>query len=380
MQDIEILLEKQKKLINCLILSGKDDYKYKADVNLSPIGWHLLHCLYVECIWIRELFLNDNNLKKELEKTADGINIPTIKRGNNLPEFKTLLKLCSKEFNNNINFVKDIQDKRISNKRATIKYIVKFLINHHCQHLETIKIILNLKNLYYPKFADEKLKVITPENYKFKSVFFKSDTYYLGTDNKFFSFDNEQPRHKTFIKNFSISKKLITIAEWLGFICDNGYNRKELWSLRGWSWKNKNNITKPLNWYMSDNKLSLCSPDGYIQPKKNKPVTNISFFELQAFAVWKKLKVPHEFEWEISYKKFIDKNLVWEWCSNFFFPYKNFSPFPYSDYSVPWFNKEYYTMKGSSVYSEKEIKRATFRNFYQPNNRYIFSGGRLSNK
>ena len=28
-------------------------------------------------------------------------------------------------------------------------------------------------------------------------------------------------------------------------------------------------------------------------------------------------------------------------------------------------------------YSEKDIKRVTFRNFYKPNTRYIFSGGRL---
>ena len=90
------------------------------------------------------------------------------------------------------------------------------------------------------------------------------------------------------------------------------------------------------------------------------------------------LNIPHELQWEVSHKKIINKFNVWEWCNNKFFPYKGFIPYPYKEYSVPWFNNDYYTLKSASIFSEKELKRKTFRNFYNANVRYIFSGGRLS--
>ena len=100
--------------------------------------------------------------------------------------------------------------------------------------------------------------------------------------------------------------------------------------------------------------------------------------ELEAFAKWQDLRVPNEIEWEIASKKLNNINLVWEWCSNTFYPYKGFTAFPYKEYSKPWFNKNYYTLRGSSIYSEKEVKRHTSRNFYKADTRHIFSGGRLS--
>ena len=49
----------------------------------------------------------------------------------------------------------------------------------------------------------------------------------------------------------------------------------------------------------------------------------------------------------------------------------------YKEYSYPWFNNNYYTLKGSSIITLQDIKRVSFRNFYKPDTRYILSGGRL---
>ena len=89
------------------------------------------------------------------------------------------------------------------------------------------------------------------------------------------------------------------------------------------------------------------------------------------------LELPHEFEWEISSNFLNDKFKVWEWSENKFFGYKFFKPYPYKEYSYPWFNNSYYTLKGSSIITLQDIKRVSFLNFYKPNTRYILSGGRL---
>ena len=142
--------------------------------------------------------------------------------------------------------------------------------------------------------------------------------------------------------------------------------------------RNKNKILLPLGWLFHKNNLCISTPHGYKKPKKKDPVSNISYYELEAFAKWVNLKLPHELQWEAAYSKIINKFKVWQWSRNKFFPYEGFTAYPYREYSVPWFNNNYYTLKGSSIYSEKILKRKSFRNFHKPYLRFIFSGGRLS--
>ena len=49
------------------------------------------------------------------------------------------------------------------------------------------------------------------------------------------------------------------------------------------------------------------------------PVTNISIYELEAFAKFNNCRLPHELEWEAAYAKIMGKYKVWEWSSNKFF-------------------------------------------------------------
>jgi ergothioneine biosynthesis protein EgtB len=51
----------------------------------------------------------------------------------------------------------------------------------------------------------------------------------LGDDSARFAFDNERPRHKTWIEPFEISDRLVTNREWLQFVNDGGYTRAGLW-------------------------------------------------------------------------------------------------------------------------------------------------------
>ena len=108
------------------------------------------------------------------------------------------------------------------------------------------------------------------------------------------------------------------------------------------------------------------------------PVSNISLYELKAFAKWKNLKIAHEHQWEVASKSLLNKYQVWEWCNNKFYAYNGYKPFPYEEYSKPWFNNNYFTLKGGSPLTDSTIKRKSFRNFYKPSTRYICSGGRLS--
>ena len=57
----------------------------------------------------------------------------------------------------------------------------------------------------------------------------------IGYAGRLFAFDNERPRHKTFLQPFSIQNRLVTTGEFLEFMNDGGYRRPELWLSLGWS-------------------------------------------------------------------------------------------------------------------------------------------------
>ena len=68
---------------------------------------------------------------------------------------------------------------------------------------------------------------------------------------------------------------------------------------------------------------------------------------------------------------------VWEWCSNSFHAYEGFTPFPYEEYSGPWFDDRHYSLRGGSLHTRPAIKRPSFRNFFEADKRHVFAGLRL---
>ena len=105
----------------------------------------------------------------------------------------------------------------------------------------------------------------------------------------------------------------------------------------------------------------------------------ISRFEAVAFATWAGGRLPHEHQWEVACRlqRLEQTGRAWEWCDNSFYPYAGFKPFPYEEYSTPWFDGQHYSLRGGSLHTRPAIKRPGFRNFYQPQMRHIFAGLRL---
>ena len=120
MVEITYLENKQLSLLKHLKIAGEKFFELKIHDDLSPIGWHIIHCLYVECIWIRSQFLDDNELVNKLRDTADGINIEPKNRGQNLPSYEYLYKLTRSEFKRNLIFIESIKEKKKNKLLYTI--------------------------------------------------------------------------------------------------------------------------------------------------------------------------------------------------------------------------------------------------------------------
>ncbi|GGA75633.1 ergothioneine biosynthesis protein EgtB [Edaphobacter acidisoli] len=226
-----------------------------------------------------------------------------------------------------------------------------------------------------------------------------------------FAFDNETPRHRIYLQPFRLATRLVTCAEYLAFIEQNGYGRPELWLSEGWAVMRAESWQAPLYWHRDDATESgwrIYTLHGFIplEELSETPVCHISLFEADAFARWAGQRLPTEFEWEHAAaasslnnksNNFLENGKLhpmpatpaeglqqifgdaWEWTASPYTGYPGYKPLPgaLGEYNGKFMSSQMVLRGGSCVTPATHI-RATYRNFFTPATRWQFSGLRLA--
>ena len=224
-----------------------------------------------------------------------------------------------------------------------------------------------------------------------------------------FAFDNETPRHPIYLPPFHLASRLVTCAEFLASIEDDGYSRPELWLSEGWDTLHAEGWQAPLYWLRDSHNpsgWSIFTLNGFrpLGELSETPVCHVSFFEADAFARWSGHRLPTEFEWEFVAAQipiagnFLESEAlhpqvgsatvptpqqlygdVWEWTQSPYTGYPGYKPLPgaLGEYNGKFMSSQIILRGGSCVTPESHI-RATYRNFFSPSTRWQFSGLRLA--
>jgi len=226
----------------------------------------------------------------------------------------------------------------------------------------------------------------------------------IGHDGKGFAFDNEGPRHKTYLAPYSLADRLVTNGEWLSFMADGGYERPELWLSDGWALVQAEGWCAPFYWQADEAGAgwTAMSLHGLRPVDPHAPVAHLSYFEADAFATWAGARLPTEAEWEHAAAQlprrgnFLDQSCptpmaargaglrqmygdLWEWTRSAYGPYPGFAP---AKGAVGEYNGKFMSgqmvLRGGACVTPAGHVRTTYRNFFHPHQRWMFSGLRLA--
>ena len=253
-------------------------------------------------------------------------------------------------------------------------------INHEQQHQELL--ITDLKHTFsynpiYPVYK-ENFNLTAQQNEEEGWLKISEGIYEIGFEGEGFHFDNEKGRHLVFLHDFEISKSLVTNGDFIEFMEAGGYENFKFWLDEGWSWVTENNIKSPLYWKKIDRKWYSYTLEGLKPIELHDILTHISFYEAQAFATWKGLRLPTEFEWEAAADQ-LNWGKRWEWTYSAYLPYPRFQ---IAEGAVGEYNGKFMVsqmvLRGSSTATPEGHERKTYRNFFHPKHRWQITGIRLA--
>ena len=358
---------------------GEADARTQFDPALSPLGWHLRHCAFVEALWIRERVLGDDRLTAPLAEDCLPERVPKEARGESLPGHQALLDWTATTMADNLELLGDAERRRERHGLLANGYLWDFLIGHHAQHLETMRMVRAARAAAGAGGGTTggALRAAVPD-WEWRRL--PAGRYEIGTEDGF-GFDNEGTAQMVALAGVLIAATPVSNAQYLAFIEDGGYDEKRRWSAAGWRWRTSSGVTCPHGWRRGAAGGWLeVGPDGAQALTPGAAVVGLGRHEAGAFAAWAGATLPHEYQWEAAARLGLLERTgeAWEWCANAFHPYPGFRAHPYREYSAPWFDGRHGVLRGGSRYSEPEMRRPGFRNYYEPACRHVFAGLRLA--
>ncbi len=325
--------------------------------------------------------------------------------------------------------VKEVVDNLISTLPLTLPiaqdsdmWIILMGIEHERIHIETSLVLHRQMPLEFVKSVDEfpfcEEFSDAPVN---EMIDIDSSDIKLGKEVNYnlYGWDNEYGVYEESLKPFKTSKYLVSNAEFMEFVEDNGYETLEFWDKEGQTFLKTTDAKYPPFWIQEKNAFKYRTLSSIIDMPLNFPV-EVNALEAEAFCRYKgqkegiKYSLPSEVEYRAIYEQSglkdileldevnanqnlvnfsstpIDKHNfngiydvvgnVWQWSRTSIFGFDGFKVHEaYDDFSTPTFDNKHSLILGSSWASSgnlvmKHSRYAFRKHFYQNAGfRYVIS-------
>jgi ergothioneine biosynthesis protein EgtB len=390
-----------------------EDFVVQSMPDVSPTKWHLAHTTWFFETFILKKFVSGYHadvpeyayLFNSYYNAAGDMHRRDLRGLISRPTVREAQRYRSSIDAHMDNLLSDADENLIDE----IEPLLVLGIHHEQQHQELL--ITDIKHLFaqnplYPVFREATTDIPSPKPAPMRFVDFEESIVEIGHAGHEFSYDNEGPRHQALVSAFSLASRPVTNGEYLQFIEDDGYARTEFWLSLGWMTVNEQRWQAPLYWVKRDGAWWNFTLSGFRPVDESEPVTHVSYFEADAYAKWAGARLPTEFEWERAASdcpiegNFVENEAfhprpapasvqardlhqmfgdVWEWTRSAYSPYPGYraAPGALGEYNGKFMCNQYVLRGGSCATSRTHIRR-TYRNFFQPEKRWQFTGIRLA--
>ncbi len=391
--DLERLLHEYRRVrsesvARCASLET-EDMVVQSMPDVSPTKWHLAHVTwFFEAIVLAKHLPGYSRFHADFERVFNsyyqtiGEPHPRHRRGMlTRPTVEQVL-----EYRRHVDSAMDELLARVPERDAkTVSELVTVGIHHEQQHQELM--LMDILHVFAQNPLRPAYRPRTRSGQSFPTTSrwhaFDGGDIEVGADETGFSYDNECPRHGVRITPFELASRLVTAGEYRDFIVDGGYRRPELWLADGWELLKREGIAAPLYWERTADAWHAMSLEGLRALNPDGPVTHVSYYEADAYARWAGCRLPTEFEWEHAATTDDDLEQMfghaWQWTSSSYGAYPGFAAYAGSlgEYNGKFMINQL-VLRGSCHATPDGHARASYRNFYYPHQRWMFSGVRLA--
>ncbi|MEP4484365.1 MAG: ergothioneine biosynthesis protein EgtB [Halioglobus sp.] len=389
-----------------------EDYNLQAADFASPPKWNLAHTSWFFETFLLKPFLAgyasiDDQYETLFNSYYNGVGKPFHRADRGLLSRPTLNGVLDYRAHVDKGIHTLLSEKNHAEHAVIVERIV-LGIEHERQHQE-----LFFTDIKYSLWANPLAPAYTPrateDNSQTKPTAleflnFEGGITEIGNEDSGFSFDNELPRHKSWVDPFGLANRLVTNAEYQAFIDDGGYERPELWLADGWTTVTTSGWRGPLYWQDSNDGQKEFTLHGLVERNGSSPVCHISGYEAEAYARWCGARLPTEHEWELAASTLPQPesgmtissfhpecaqstttqslqlyDSCWQWTRSAYTPYPGFktSPGAIGEYNGKFMSNQW-VLRGGSCVSIPAQLRPSYRNFFYPPDRWQFSGIRLA--
>ena len=365
-----------------------EDCQVQSMADASPIKWHLAHTSWFFETFILEPYAGayrafDPAFKVLFNSYYNGIGDKHPRPERGLLSRPSLDRVRQYRAHVDAAMLKFLAS---PSHAAAVHSLVILGLNHEEQHQELI--LTDLKHMLsinpcapIYQTATEAEVSVTPNAAGWSSI--AGGLVHIGHDGEAFAFDNESPRHPVFLRPYHINNRLVTNREYLAFIADGGYSRHDLWLSEGWDRVRVEAWCAPMYWRECQSAWHEFTLHGMQPLDLDAPVCHVSFFEADAYARWADARLPTEAEWEhaVSHCDHLTQCFGerWQWTASAYLGHPGFAA---AAGAVGEYNGKFmcnqFVLKGSSSATAVGHARVTYRNFFQPDKRWQFSGIRLA--
>jgi ergothioneine biosynthesis protein EgtB len=385
-----------------------EDYLIQCMPDASPPKWHLAHTS-----WFFETFLLIPYLKGyEIFHPQFGYLFNSyyeaIGDRHPRPQRGLLSRPTVEEVYQYRHYVDRAMEELLKETSRDLKSLITLGLQHEQQHQELLLTDIKYNfaiNPLRPEYCRDifwnSSKIAINSDRQKTYLNYPGGLHDIGHEGKEFAFDNESPKHKIYLQDYSLASQLVTNGEYLEFIEASGYNKAEYWLAEGWTTIQTEKWQAPLYWEKIDGKWWMMTLSGMRSVDENEPVCHVSLYEADAYASFRGKRLPTEAEWEVAAQELaIEGNFVetkrfhplpavnnspqmfgdvWEWTQSAYLPYPGFQTAAgaVGEYNGKFMCNQMVLRGGSCVTSQNHI-RHTYRNFFPPSARWQFTGIRLA--